>query len=198
MYLANPFIKSKNRAWEILDIKTGDQNSGRGITSSHHQHKQENKYAQDSPSTRQESPEISLSGQHVEITSAAVEAGQAEVRDHLQYFSTDLERHMRQQPDVPHLSVPEFVDLYKTHQHAGGHHFVIHQHDHPVAGVHYDLRLQISATSSISFACMYGLPGNPNSKRLNRNATETRVHNLWVSKVEPFQHLHSRRSYRII
>jgi tRNA G46 methylase TrmB len=27
---------------------------------------------------------------------------------------------------------------------------------------------------------MYGLPGDPNSRRLNRNATETRVHNLWV------------------
>jgi len=51
---------------------------------------------------------------------------------------------------------------------------------HPVAGVHYDLRLQISQTSSVSWACMYGLPGNPNSRRLNRNATETRVHNVWV------------------
>lgn len=50
-------------------------------------------------------------------------------------------------------------------------------------GLHYDLRLQISQSSSISFAIMYGLPGNPNSKRLNRNATETRVHNLWVCTV---------------
>jgi hypothetical protein len=28
---------------------------------------------------------------------------------------------------------------------------------------------------------MYGLPGDPNSQRLNRNATETRIHCLWVS-----------------
>ena len=30
---------------------------------------------------------------------------------------------------------------------------------------------------------MYGLPGDPNSRRLNRNATETRVHNLWVGQI---------------
>lgn len=30
---------------------------------------------------------------------------------------------------------------------------------------------------------MYGLPGDPNSKRLNRNATETRVHCLWVTSI---------------
>lgn len=31
---------------------------------------------------------------------------------------------------------------------------------------------------------MYGLPGDPNSRRLNRNATETRVHNLWNHLIE--------------
>jgi hypothetical protein len=62
-----------------------------------------------------------------------------------------------------------------------GAHFIIHQHDHPIAGTHYDLRLQINETSSVSWAIMYGLPGDPNSFRLNRNATETRIHCLWVS-----------------
>jgi len=57
---------------------------------------------------------------------------------------------------------------------------VVHQHDHPVAGPHYDLRLQFSESSSLSWAIMYGLPGNPNSRRINRNATETRVHCVWV------------------
>jgi hypothetical protein len=33
---------------------------------------------------------------------------------------------------------------------------------------------------------MYGLPGDPNSKRLNRNATETRIHCLWVSSFLPW------------
>ena len=78
------------------------------------------------------------------------------------------------------LSVGAFENLYERNQHVHGRHFVIHQHDHPVAGVHYDLRLQINETSSISWAIMYGLPGNCNSRRLNRNATETRVHNIWV------------------
>ena len=31
----------------------------------------------------------------------------------------------------------------------------------PMKGAYYDLRLQISESSSISFAIMYGLPGNP-------------------------------------
>ncbi|KAJ9245744.1 hypothetical protein DTO271D3_4080 [Paecilomyces variotii] len=31
---------------------------------------------------------------------------------------------------------------------------------------------------------MYGLPGDPNSRRLNRNATETRVHCLWNHLIE--------------
>ena len=31
---------------------------------------------------------------------------------------------------------------------------------------------------------MYGLPGDPNSRRLNRNATETRVHNVWNHLIE--------------
>lgn len=46
--------------------------------------------------------------------------------------------------------------------------------------MHYDLRLQFSETSTVSFAVPYGLPGNPNSIRPNRMAIETRVHNLWV------------------
>jgi hypothetical protein len=38
----------------------------------------------------------------------------------------------------------------------------------------------------VSWAIMYGLPGDPNSIRLNRNATETRIHCLWVSS----SHIH--------
>lgn len=108
---------------------------------------------------------------------AAVEAGQAQISNHLEYFSSHIS--LSAKASAP-LSVRAFEDLYKRNQHKHGRHWVIHQHDHPVAGVHYDLRLQINETSSISWAIMYGLPGNPNSRRLNRNATETRVHNVWV------------------
>ena len=108
---------------------------------------------------------------------AGIEAGEVQIRNHLEYFSQHLSQYAR--PTAP-LSIPFFVDLYKRNQHPHGRHWVIHQHDHPIAGVHYDLRLQINETSSVSWAIMYGLPGNANSMRLNRNATETRIHNVWV------------------
>ena len=113
---------------------------------------------------------------------AAVEAGEAQIKDHLAYFSAHFSSVLRAPPETPSclLSVEDFSALYCRHQHARGHHFVIHQHDHPVAGPHYDLRLQFSESSSISFAIPYGMPGDPNSRRFLRNAIETRVHNIWV------------------
>ena len=108
---------------------------------------------------------------------ATIEAGEVQIRNHLEYFSQQLSHYAK--PPSP-LSIASFVDLYKRNQHPHGRHWVIHQHDHPVAGVHYDLRLQINETSSVSWAIMYGMPGNANSMRLNRNATETRIHNVWV------------------
>lgn len=54
--------------------------------------------------------------------------------------------------------------------------------------MHYDLRLQFSQTSTISFAIPYGLPGNPKSFRPNRMAIETRVHNLWNNLIESASH----------
>ena len=108
---------------------------------------------------------------------AAIEAGEIRIRNHLEHFSHHLSHYARA---TSPLSIPSFVDLYKRNQHPHGRHWVIHQHDHPVAGVHYDLRLQINETSSVSWAIMYGMPGNADSMRLNRNATETRIHNIWV------------------
>ena len=124
----------------------------------------------------QDSPPVHRS-QNPEPSPATVEAGEAQIRNHLKYFSSHISSSVK--PSAP-LSIRAFEDLYKRNQHEHGRHWVIHQHDHPVAGVHYDLRLQINETSSISWAIMYGLPGNCNSRRLNRNATETRVHNVWV------------------
>ncbi|GAB7338476.1 hypothetical protein MBLNU457_4757t1 [Dothideomycetes sp. NU457] len=120
---------------------------------------------------------------------AAIEAGEAEIEDHLDHFASVL-RSQKQpsRPALPELSIDGFRDLYERNQHANGHHFVVHQHDHPVAGVHYDLRLQFSQSSSISFSIPYGLPGNPNSSRPNRMAIETRVHNLWNHLIESASH----------
>ncbi|KAL2038336.1 hypothetical protein N7G274_008985 [Stereocaulon virgatum] len=127
----------------------------------------------------------SNANEHATPNLAAIEAGELRIDDHISHFSTHLARFVRPPPSTssksyPLLPITEWQALYRRNQHAHGHHFVVHQHDHPVAGVHYDLRLQINKTSSISWAIMYGLPGNANSRRLNRNAMETRVHCIWV------------------
>ncbi|KPI39590.1 uncharacterized protein AB675_3439 [Cyphellophora attinorum] len=120
----------------------------------------------------------------VQPSTAQVEAGIERVDDHVAFFSKKLSAFTLPLSSLPRLAHVDWLDLYDRNLSSSGHHFVIHQHDHPVAGTHYDLRLQINATSSISFAIMYGLPGDPNSKRLNRNATETRVHCLWNHLIE--------------
>lgn len=118
-------------------------------------------------------------------TPAAVEAGEAKVDDHLTYFTKHLSQALRATREgVPRISIRDFANLYERNQHEHGNHFVIHQHNHPKAGVHYDLRLQFSETSSLSFAVPKGLPGNPNSKSLGRMAVETRVHSLWNHLIE--------------
>ncbi|KAJ5128772.1 hypothetical protein N7476_007389 [Penicillium atrosanguineum] len=129
------------------------------------------------------SPKETASGlpQDTSLSLAAIEAGEVKVTDHLGIISEKFKgciRHLI--PQSPHrLTMDEWTDLYRRNAHPQGRHFVIHQHDHPVAGPHYDLRLQFSKTSSVSWSIMYGMPGDPNSERLNRNATETRVHCLW-------------------
>ncbi|EKG15428.1 hypothetical protein MPH_07352 [Macrophomina phaseolina MS6] len=113
---------------------------------------------------------------------AAVEAGEAQVRDHLAYFSAHLAARSRPVlgTSPPRMSIEEFKALYQRNQDRHGRHFVVHQHNHPVAGVHYDLRLQFSRTSCVSWAIPYGLPGNAGSRRQGRMAVETRVHCLWA------------------
>ncbi|KAH7155519.1 DNA polymerase ligase-domain-containing protein [Dactylonectria estremocensis] len=118
-------------------------------------------------------------------TTAATESGSAEIDNHLTHFTTHLASHIVPSSRPPALPIPSYASLYTAAAgNAHGAHFVIHQHDHPIAGNHYDLRLQINETSSASWAIMYGLPGDPNSIRLNRNATETRVHCLWNHLIE--------------
>ncbi|KAL3450083.1 DNA polymerase ligase-domain-containing protein [Aspergillus insuetus] len=145
-----------------------------------------------------------------EVSLSALEAGQASTDNHLQTISAHLRKYAPNtphaqtapqhndtnpstnpslsphhlKPPLPILPLDTWSTLYTSNAHPTGNHFVIHQHDHPIAGPHYDLRLQISASSSVSWAIMYGLPGDPNSKRANRNATETRVHCLWNHLIE--------------
>ncbi|OBS26731.1 hypothetical protein FPOA_00673 [Fusarium poae] len=79
-------------------------------------------------------------------TTAEIESGSATVDDHLSHFKSHLSKRIISPTAV---SISRYASLYTAN--AGslqGAHFVIHQHDHPVAGTHYDLRLQINETSS--------------------------------------------------
>jgi hypothetical protein len=64
---------------------------------------------------------------------AAIEAGEAQVRDHLAYFAKHLSAAKRPSPG-PSISITDFQKLYKRNLDPNGHHFVIHQHDHPISG----------------------------------------------------------------
>lgn len=120
---------------------------------------------------------------------AAVEAGLIRIQSHLDYFAKEFARRGRpQRRDQPRMGIPQFKELYVRNDHPKGRHFVVHQHDHPIAGLHYDLRLQFSESSCLSFAIPYGLPGNPNSAKPSRLAIETRVHSLWNNLVESASH----------
>ncbi|KAF7542300.1 hypothetical protein G7Z17_g11694 [Cylindrodendrum hubeiense] len=156
--IPNPFIKKRNLEWTLSPPQA----------------------------TLSTTPsETSLSPTESPPTTAAIESGSAQVDDHLSHFSTRLAGYIAPSSPSPPLSISSYASLYTAAAgNSRGAHFVIHQHDHPIAGTHYDLRLQINETSSASWAIMYGLPGDPNSVRLNRNATETRVHCLWNHLIE--------------
>ncbi|KAH7156321.1 DNA polymerase ligase-domain-containing protein [Dactylonectria macrodidyma] len=164
--IPNPFIKKRNLEWtitpphaELPTVPSPPINPSASASAS---------------STNRSPP-----------TTAAIESGSAEIDNHLAHFTTHLASHILPSSLPPALSISSYASLYTAAAgNAHGAHFVIHQHDHPIAGTHYDLRLQINETSSASWAIMYGLPGDPNSIRLNRNATETRVHCLWNHLIE--------------
>lgn len=174
--IENPFVKPQNREWSISLQSLSDRVSPPPLQ------RKKRRYSPCSDDYFQERHITDVrDAKPSPYNLAAVEAGKEKVDDHLEVFSARLGGVTRPQvPSVPRMTHDSWVDVYQRNQHDHGRHFVIHQHDHPIAGPHYDLRLQFSRTSSLSFAIMYGLPGNPNSRRLNRNATETRVHNLWV------------------
>ncbi|KAJ9498152.1 hypothetical protein H2202_006303 [Exophiala xenobiotica] len=163
----NPFVKPENQSWEISPPASL------------------NRSVSPPPTNPQRRSKPAFNSIPTKSDTAAVEAGEVEIDDHVTFFSSKLLVATRPKIEgQPRLAHNEWLDLYQRNLNDRGHHFVVHQHDHPIAGTHYDLRLQCNATSSISFAIMYGLPGDPNSRKLNRNATETRVHNLWNHLIE--------------
>ncbi|EEY17687.1 conserved hypothetical protein [Verticillium alfalfae VaMs.102] len=165
--IPNPFIKKRNLEW-ALDVPDDDAQPT---------HRQAADDDDDDDNAAQPAPP----------TAAAIESGSATITNHAAHFSAVLAgAALDPWPRAaPRLPVAAYAALYTSCLGApSGAHFVVHQHDHPVAGTHYDLRLQINGASSASWAVMYGLPGDPGSARLGRNATETRVHCLWNHLVE--------------
>ncbi|KAI0099208.1 DNA polymerase ligase-domain-containing protein [Nemania sp. FL0031] len=174
----NPFIKKRNLEWSI-DITGLPRDAASSSGDDDDDYDNEDK----TPSQPQSEQE--------QATTSAIEAGKASIENHLDYFHSHLAKATLSPfpPGTPRLSVEEYRKLYEANAGSSqGAHFIIHQHDHPIAGTHYDLRLQINETSSVSWAIMYGLPGDPNSFRLNRNATETRIHCLWNHLIETGSH----------
>ena len=68
---------------------------------------------------------------------AAIEAGTKRIEDHLEYFSKSFRTALRSVASPP-LSIDGFGQLYRRNQHRQGHHFVVHQHDHPVSGIQHE------------------------------------------------------------
>jgi hypothetical protein len=186
----NPFVKRQNKSWTVgppgsLTARVSPPRSRRTTKSAAHDETPTNDLIErtvtEANSKAKTTEELARNDGP---TTASVESGEVDLEDPVSFFSAKLLQAARPHvPDVPRLSHKDWLDIYNRNQNPQGRHFVIHQHDHPLAGTHYDLRLQCNGTSSISWACMYGLPGDPNSRRLNRNATETRVHNLWVGQL---------------
>lgn len=91
--------------------------------------------------------------------SALIENNTVKITDHLAWFSNLLAKATLNPfpASLPHVPISEYQSLYNdSFQSPAGAHFVVTQHDHPVAGPHYDLRLQINGESSCSWAIMYG------------------------------------------
>ena len=63
---------------------------------------------------------------------AKVEAGEASVEDHVAFFTSKLRA--TRLPDLPfqtRVCHEDWIELYNRNLNDQGHHFVIHQHDHP-------------------------------------------------------------------
>lgn len=219
--VANPFIKKRNLEWRVSPPPLGDperrrvrgaeqsqsperltaggiEGAGQDDSSEVVQHSHRNPGVDDAAASSAPPRPISSPSSAraaAASTSARVESAHLQIDNHLAYFTALLAtRTLAPYPAAhPRLSIAAYAALYsRSHARPTGAHFVVTQHDHPVAGPHYDLRLQINASSSCSWAIMYGLPGDPNSRGkagrtgsgVLRNATETRVHCLWNHLVE--------------
>ncbi|KAJ8122108.1 hypothetical protein ONZ43_g1616 [Nemania bipapillata] len=150
-FVQNPFIKKQNLQWSI-DI-TGLPHDA--ISSSSSNDDDDDGKSNDDDNGDDGKSLHSQGKQEQITTSATIEAGKADIEHHLDYFRTLLAKTTLSPfpSGAPRLSIEGYQKLYNAN--AGspqGAHFIVHQHDHPIAGTHYDLRLQINETSSVSWA----------------------------------------------
>ncbi|KAK3723198.1 hypothetical protein LTR37_001921 [Vermiconidia calcicola] len=83
--------------------------------------------------SNQESNDKANAAAHkIQPTLAAIEAGEARIRDHLAYFAKHLADATRVTRG-PRLSIADFENLYRRNENDYGCHFVVHQHDHPIS-----------------------------------------------------------------
>ncbi|KAJ0303562.1 hypothetical protein COL516b_006567 [Colletotrichum fioriniae] len=176
-FIENPFIKKRNLEWS-LDVpgsKTDDVGEGqesreeeeleRRNTTADDGAGQDAVVIPDSPPREPDhNPETEpkIKPETTTNLSAALESGAVTQPDPAAHFFTHLAQHtLNPYPaHTPHLSANVggggggLRSLFLSHVGSKrGAHFVVHQHDHPIAGVHYDLRLQVNATSSIESEC---------------------------------------------
>ena len=91
---------------------------------------------------------------------ATVEAGQARLSDPVSYFHRYLEDVARPTGlDIPRLDVAQWRRLWQRNQNPHGRLFVVHQHDHPIAGK-VDLSLLRLLADLAHLACRVHLKEN--------------------------------------
>lgn len=172
-FVPNPFVKRRNLEWSISPppFRNADRRrheaEGPGasidpprqraeaqtIPGEYPKDRHQHQVARELEGAKAQKPQDGLSA------SAAIESNTVKITDHLAWFSSLLTKATLQPfpAGQPRLTILTYQSLYiDSFQSSAGAHFVITQHDHPVAGPHYDLRLQISKDSSCSWAIMYG------------------------------------------
>lgn len=151
--MSNPFVKKRNLEWSISPppFRNADRRrrEAEGQGACHLHAVQEGVAIENNNQKPHDGPSAS----------ALIENNTVKITDHLAWFSNlftkaTLNPFPAGQPQLP---ISEYQSLYNDSFHSpAGAHFVVTQHDHPVAGPHYDLRLQINGDSSCSWAIMYG------------------------------------------
>src|SRR4051812_31552150 len=121
--IENPFVKSRNKSWELR----APHSLNRSVSPP-----SRIRVKQEADVTKATTPK-SLAPSKSET--AAVEAGEIEIDDHVSFFSTKLlAARLPVLSNQPRLTHQAWLDLYQRNLNDRGHHFVVHQHDHPIAG----------------------------------------------------------------